>query len=314
MFRISVFYNRRQEKTGMRTQRIAGMCLLGAVLLFAQDWKTTDSLPKVDFTGLSAAQKAKVLKLLRDYDCSCGCSMKVAECRIMDPGCSYSKGISAAIVDAIKQGKTESQALALAKATKWGQGPPDHSTTLEPPVAIPVTGAPIRGAAAAPVTLVEFSDFQCPFCIAATPQLEAVLKTYPGQVKLIFKEFPLDTHSQAALAAAAALAAHKQGKFWGLYDALFAQRGNLSRQRIVDLAGTVGLDVNRFKADLDSPEIKRAVDRDIADGEKINVDSTPTLFVDGQRFNGPVTLASLRPVIDAELKHPAAQPKEQAAR
>jgi len=297
----------------MRAQRIAGMCLLGAVLLFAQDWRTTDALPKVDLTGLTPAQKAKVLKLLRDDDCSCGCGMKVAECRIKDPSCSYSKGIAVAIVDAIKQGKTESQALAIAKATKWGQGPPDHSATLEPPVPIPVAGAPVRGEAAAPVTLVEFSDFQCPFCIAATPQLEAVLKTYPGQVKLVFKEFPLDTHSQAALAAAAALAAHKQGKFWGLYDAMFAQRGNLSRARIVALAGAVGLDVNRFQADLDSPEIKRAVDKDIADGERINVDSTPTLFVDGQRFNGPVSLASLRPIIDAELKHRAPPPAAQAA-
>jgi protein-disulfide isomerase len=284
------------------------------MLLLAQDWKTTDSLPKVDLTGLTAAQKAKVLRLLRDNECSCHCGMKVAECRMQDPSCAYSKGIAEAIVEAIKQGKTEAQALALAKASKWGQGPPDHSATLEPPVAIPVTGAPIRGAAAAPVTLVEFSDFQCPFCIAATPQLEAILKAYPGQVKLIFKEFPLDTHSQAALAAAAALAAHKQGKFWGMYDALFAQKGNLSRQRIIDLARAVGLDVNRFQADLGSPEIKRAVDKDIADGEKINVDSTPTLFVDGQRFNGPVTLASLRPIIEGELKHPAPQPKEQAAR
>jgi protein-disulfide isomerase len=298
----------------MQAQRIAGLCLLGAALLFAQDWKTTDSLPNVDLTGLTAAQRAKVLKLVRENDCSCHCGMKVAECRMMDPSCSYSKGIAQAIADAIKQGKTETQALSLAKASKWGQGPPDHSATLEPAVAVPVAGAPVRGAASAPVTLVEFSDFQCPFCIAATPQLEAILKAYPGQVKLIFKQFPLDSHSQAALAAAAALSAHKQGKFWGMYDALFAQRGHLSRQGIVGLAGAVGLDVNRFQTDLGSPEIKRAVDKDIADGEKINVDSTPTLFVDGQRFNGPVTLASLRPIIEAELKHPAPQPKEQAAR
>lgn len=298
----------------MRAQRIAGLCLLGAVLLFAQDWKTTDSLPNVDLTGLTAAQKAKVLKLVRENDCSCHCGMKVAECRMMDPSCSYSKGIAQAIADAIKQGKTEPQALALAKASKWGQGPPDHTATLEPPVAVPVAGAPVRGAASAPVTLVEFSDFQCPFCIAATPQLEAVLRAYPGRVKLIFKQFPLDSHSQAALAAAAALASYKQGKFWEMYDALFAQKGRLSRQGIIGLAGPVGLDVNRFQADLGSAEIKHAVDKDIADGEKISVDSTPTLFIDGQRFNGPVTLPSLRPIIEAELKHPAAQPKEQAAR
>jgi protein-disulfide isomerase len=296
----------------MRAQRIGGLCLLGAVLLFAQDWRTSDSLPSVDLNGLTPVQKTKVLKLLRESGCSCGCGMKLAECRMADPGCSYSKGMAATIVDAIKQGKSETQALALAKASKWGQGPPDHSATLEPPVAIALAGAPVRGPANAPVTLVEFSDFQCPFCIAATPQLEAVLKTYPSQVKLIFKEFPLDTHSQAALAAAAALSAQKQGKFWELYDALFAQKGNLSRKGILGLAASAHLDMNRFQADLDSAETKRAVQKDIADGERINVDSTPTLFIDGQRFNGPVTLAALKPIVDAELKHPAGTPKTQA--
>src|SRR5579875_1208905 len=289
----------------MLARRIAGLCLLTAMGLFAQDWTTAVSLPNVDLSGLNPVQKTKVLKLLRETGCSCGCSMKMAECRMKDPGCAYSKGMAAAIVDAIKQGKSETQALAIAKASKWGQGPPDHSATLEPPVSIPLAGAPVRGPANAPVTLVEFSDFQCPFCIAATPQLEAVLKAYPSKVKLIFKEFPLDTHAQAALAAAAALAAQKQGKFWEMYDALFAQKGYLSRKGILGLAAGLHLDVNRFQADLDSAQIKRAVEKDIADGERINVDSTPTLFIDGQRFNGPVTLAALKPIIDQELKHPA---------
>ena len=297
----------------MRAQRILGLCFLGAVLLFAQDWQTSEQLPSVDLTGLSPAQKVKVLKLLRETGCSCGCNMKVAECRMKDPGCSYSKGVSASIVDSIKQGKNETQALAIAKATKWGQGPPDHSAVLEPPVAIPLGDAPVRGPAQAPVTLVEFSDFQCPFCIAATPQLEAVQKAYPTQVRLIFKEFPLDSHSQAALAAAAALAANRQGKFWPMYDALFAQKGYLSRNGMLKIANSLGLDMHRFQADLDSPEVKRAVAKDIADGERISVDSTPTLFVNGKRFNGAVTLAALKPIVDGELKHPASAPKPAAS-
>jgi protein-disulfide isomerase len=296
----------------MLARRISGLCLLTAMLLFGQDWMTSDSLPSVDLSGLTPVQKTKVLKLLRESGCSCGCNMKLAECRMKDPGCAYSKGMAATIVDAVKQGKSDTQALAMAKASKWGQGPPDHSATLEPPVSIAVAGAPVRGAANAPVTLVEFSDFQCPFCIAATPQLEAVLKAYPSQVKLIFKEFPLDTHAQAALAAAAALAAQKQGKFWEMYDALFAQKGYLSRKGILGLAAGLHLDVNRFQTDLDSAEIKRAVQKDIADGERVNVDSTPTLFVDGQRFNGPVTLATLKPIVNEELKHPASAYRTQA--
>lgn len=296
----------------MRAQKLAGLCIISAVLLLAQDWTTATSLPRVDLSGLSSAQVNTVLKLLRQEDCSCRCGMKIAECRTKDPSCSYSKGMAAVVVDAIRHGKTAAQALAEARASDAGKGPAEHNQTLESAVPIPVTGAPVRGVGTARVTLVEFSDFQCPFCITAAPQLDAILKAYPTQVKLIFKQFPLDSHAQAPLAAAASRAAANQGKFWPMYDALFQQRGNLSRKGILGLAAAQGLDLKRFQADLDSRETKQAVDRDIADGEHIGVDSTPTLFVDGQRYNGPVTLAALKPVIDGELKHPASAPKSAA--
>ncbi len=297
----------------IRGHKIAGLCIVGAVLLFGQDWTTATSLPKVDFSGLTQAQTARALKLLREQDCSCRCGMKVAECRMKDPSCAYSRGMASVIVDAIRKGQNDRQVLATLAASDIAKGPAEHNQLLEDPVKIPVTNAPARGPANAPVTLVEFSDFQCPFCIAATPQLDAVLKAYPSQVKLIFKQFPLDTHAQAPLAAAAALAAHKQGKFWPMYDGLFAQKGHLSRQGVLTLAGSIGLDMKRFQADLDSPEIKRAVEQDMSDGEHIGVDSTPTLFLNGQRYNGPITLAALKPVLDKELKHPA-KPVKTASR
>jgi len=234
--------------------------------------------------------------------------MKMAECRMKDPSCTYSKGLAATIVDAIKHGKTPAEALTLAKNSNYGKGPADHSKVLEDAVAIPLGNAPVRGNANAKITLVEFSDFQCPFCVAATPQLDALLKAYPTQVKLAFKQFPLDSHSQAALAASAALAAQKQGKFWQLHDGMFAMKGNLSRQRILSLASVLGLDMKRFEADLNSAEIKLAVSKDMEEGEHIGVDSTPTLFVDGMRFNGPLTMAALKPVIEAESKNPAKPP------
>lgn len=229
-----------------------------------------------------------------------------------DPSCAYSRGMAEVTIAAIRQGKNDQQALAAVAASDIGKGPADHSKLLEDAVKIPVTNAPVRGASNADITLVEFSDFQCPFCIAATPQLESVLKAYPSHVKLVFKEFPLDSHAQAPLAAAAALAAHKQGKFWPMYDGLFAQKGNLSRKGILALAAADGLDIKRFQTDLDSAEIKKAVEQDMTDGEHIGVDSTPTLFVNGQRYNGPVTLAALKPVIDNQLKH-AAKPVKTAS-
>jgi protein-disulfide isomerase len=239
--------------------------------------------------------------------------MKVAECRMKDPSCAYSRGMATIIVDSIRHGKTDQQALAAVAASDIGKGPADHSKILEDPVNISLTEAPVRGPAAARITLVEFSDFQCPFCIAATPQLESVLKAYPSQVRLAFKQFPLDTHAQAPLAAAAAVAANKQGKFWPMYDGLFAQRGNLSRKGILSLAASSGLDMKRFQQDLDSAEVKRAVERDMSEGEHIGVDSTPTLFMNGQRYNGPITLTALKPVLDQELKRPAKAVKTASA-
>jgi protein-disulfide isomerase len=277
--------------------------LLAAGLLFAQDWQNVVNLPGIDLGGLSPAQQTTVLNLLRENECTCGCGMKLAECRVKDPNCGYSRGLASAMIDAIKGGKSAADAIAAAKASRFAHGP-QRDKLLEDPVPIATTGAPVIGPANAPVTLVEFSDFQCPYCVIATPELQAVLKAYPTQVKLIFKEFPLDRHSQAAAAAAAALAAHKQGKFWPLHDALFAQKGRLSHEIIVSLAGNIGLDMTRFNSDFNSAEIKKAVTKDVDDGENAGVDSTPTLFIDGQHYNGPLTMAALKPVLDAELKNP----------
>jgi protein-disulfide isomerase len=272
-----------------------------AFVVCAQDWQNAVSLPAVDLTGLKAAQQKTALKLLRENDCSCGCAMKLAECRVKDPNCTYSRGLANVIVDAIKAGKNQADALAAAKSSKFAHAP-DHSKILEDPVTIPVKGAPVIGPADAALTLVEFSDFQCPFCVKAVPELHALLKAYPTQVKLIFKQFPLERHSQAATAAAAALAAHKQGKFWPMHDAIFAQAGRLSQEIILKLAADQHLDMQRFTADMNSMEIRKTVDKDRDDGETAGVDSTPTLFIGGRHYNGAITVGALKPILDDALK------------
>jgi protein-disulfide isomerase len=279
--------------------------LFGAVLLFGQDWKTASSLPAVDLDGLTPAKKAVALKILRSGDCTCGCQMKMAQCRVEDPGCTYSRGLATVVVTAIKEGKTESAALAAAEASRFAH--PPEPKLLDDAVSIPTAGSPVQGPPNAVITLVEFSDFQCPFCVKAVHQLEAVMKAYPTQVKLIFKQFPLDSHPQASISAAAALAAHQQGKFWPMHDALFAHRTTLSRKTILDIAPGLGLDMKRFTADLDSPETRKAVARDIGDGDKAGVEATPTVFIDGQRYNGSLELGAIKPVLDAQLKRPAAK-------
>jgi protein-disulfide isomerase len=271
------------------------------VLLVAQaDWKTVVNLPGVDFSGMSPVKTRALLRLLRNHDCACGCGMKVAECRVKDPACSWSKGLAAVMADAIRAGKDENEALEAAKASKWSQGP-QPPKLLEDPVTIPTAGSPSRGPEGAALTLVEFSDFQCPYCLLAVGKLNALLEAYPGKIKLIFKQFPLDMHSQAALAADAAIAAHRQGQFWPMHDALFAHRGELSRTMILALARAAGLDMQRFTADLDSAETKKTVTRDMEDGERAGVEGTPSVFINGRKYNGALDLSAMRPVIDEEL-------------
>jgi protein-disulfide isomerase len=286
-----------------RGTAVAACCVLGAALLVAQqDWRTVVNLPAVDFSGMSPVKTRALLRLLRNHDCACGCGMKVAECRVKDPTCSWSKGLAAAIGDAIRAGKDENEAIEAAKATKWARGP-EPPKLLDDPVTIPTAGAPVRGPEGAVVTLVEFSDFQCPYCSIAVAKLNAVLEAYPEKIRLIFKQFPLDMHSQAALAAAAAVAAHQQGMFWPMHDALFAHRRELARPLILSLARTAGLDMKRFAADLDSTQTKATVTRDLEDGDRAGVEGTPSVFINGRKYNGSLDLPAIRKVIDEELKN-----------
>ena len=283
-----------------RSWWLSGTLLGGAALLLAQEWQTVTNLAGVDLAGLTPAKKTLALKALREQDCSCGCEMKVAECRVKDPNCSFSRGLAGITVGAIKAGKTTPAAIAESKASKFGSRPAPK--LLDDPVPIPTLGSPVTGPANAKITLVEFSDFQCPYCSKAVIQIAATLKAYPNDVRLIFKQYPLDSHPQAAISAAASLAAHAQGKFWPLHDVMFANRPKLSREAILAWAKEIGVDMKKFVADMDSPETRKTVLRDQADGDKAGVEGTPTFFINGQKYNGDLAPESLKPVIDGELK------------
>ncbi len=285
-----------------------GLALGGAMLLLAQEWQTVANLAGVDFSGLTPARKALALRALRTQDCSCGCGMKVAECRVKDPNCSFSRGLALVTVGAIKAGKTEIAASEESKASKFGSRPAPK--LLDAPVPIPTLGSPVMGPANARVTLVEFSDFQCPYCSKAVAQINATLNAYPNDVRLIFKQYPLESHPAAAISAAASLAAHRQGKFWPMHNVMFANRPKLSRQSILAWAKEIGLDMKRFAADLDSEAIHKDVLRDQADGDKAGVEGTPTLFLNGQKYNGDLAPDAIKPVIDGELTRLSAAKKQ----
>lgn len=283
-----------------RLWKIAGLLLCSALLALAQNWQTATTLPGIDFSGLTPAQKATALKLLRENKCGCQCGMTIAQCRFADPSCSYSQGLASVIIDSLRHGKTAKEALAAANASEYAHLIPQK--LLDNPVAIPTDHSPSVGPANAPITLVEFSDFQCPYCAAAVPQIKAILKAYPSQARLFFKEYPLDFHPQAGIAAEAAVAAQKQGKFWAMHDAMYAHPDRLSRQDLMADAKKLGLNMQQFETDLNSAGVKQIIMRDIKEGDRAGVQGTPTLFINGQRYNGPLEADILKPILSKQLK------------
>jgi protein-disulfide isomerase len=280
---------------------IAGLMLFAAMGL-AQDWKTATELPGVSFQGLSAAQKTAALNAMREFGCTCGCKMTVAQCRIEDPPCGHSRTLAAMAVAAARQGKSTAEILKVLEASNLAKAARDRNRILLDPVEIPIAGAPVRGPADAKVTLVEFSDFQCPYCAAAAGKLEALQQAYPRDVRLVFKQFPLEIHSMAAFAAAAALAAHAQGKFWPLHDKMYAEFQHLSRAKILEWGQELGLDSARFKAGMEAATTHAVIQRDMDDGLRAGVQGTPTVFVNGKKYQGSLDFEAFRPVIEAELK------------
>jgi protein-disulfide isomerase len=173
---------------------------------------------------------------------------------------------------------------------------------LDDPIKIATDGDPVRGPASAKVTIVEFSDFQCPYCAKATVEVTQILNKYPKDVRFLFKQFPLDIHSQAAVAAEASLAAQAQGKFWEMHDKLYANFRSISRVNILAWAREVGLDVTRFKTDLDSHKYLARVTAEEKQGEDAGVVGTPTFYINGKKLNSSFEFAIIEPVIQAEMK------------
>jgi predicted DsbA family dithiol-disulfide isomerase len=150
-----------------------------------------------------------------------------------------------------------------------------------------IDAAKVFGSPMAPVTIVEFSDFQCPHCAAANPELHRVVREHEGKVKLVFKHYPLPSHTRAVPAARAAEAAARQGKFWEMTDLLFTRQRALEDSDLEKYAEQIGLDMERFRADYASPAVAAAVDNDRAEGEKVNVEGTPTVYVNGRKLEEP---------------------------
>ena len=200
------------------------------------------------------------------------------------------------VLVAINEARPAAPAAPAPAAARAGRPDPNKHYSVN------TKGSPRRGPEKAQLEVVEFSDFQCPFCSRVNPTLNQINKEYGDQVAIVFKHLPLRMHSKAPAAHAAAEAAHRQGKFWEMHDLIFANQRELTQQKYEEYAQQLGLDMDRFRKDAASPAVKKKVDADAAEAARLGVTGTPGFFVNGRFISGAKPFESFKQLIDEELK------------
>jgi len=162
--------------------------------------------------------------------------------------------------------------------------------------------SPSMGDLEAKITITEFAEFKCLYCLALSPVLKTLVEESKGNVRFFFKHFPLKSHHGSALASQAAQAAYRQGKFWDMYDRLFSDMNRQGMEDLIRHASALGLDVERFKRDLEDPSLIGIIERDKMEGVSANVNGVPTLFINGKIYRFRHDEAFLKDMINEEAE------------
>ena len=247
----------------------------------------------IELGKLSEAQRESFFNMINQESSACGQAHSLAKSLRDDPECRDSKLVAQFIADQLAAGMTagdiKQQLDAVVAALK--------------PAEIDLEGRPTIGNPKAPVTVVVFADFQCPLCKAEAPELREEVDERRGQVRLVFKHFPLSGHPRAEPAAIAVEAAHQQGKFWEMHDLVFANQTTLEDADLERFARQIPeLDFDKWKADVAAETTKAAVSRDRADGKVLALTGTPTVFVNGRRMTPLLWDGELSAWIDDALR------------
>ena len=177
---------------------------------------------------------------------------------------------------------------------------------LLPPLLLPrvevAALGPSRGDPKAPITIVEFSDFECPYCVRAEEAVQQVLAAYPGKIRLVYRDYPLPFHARAQKASEAALCAGDQGKYWEMHAKLFANQKALELAQLKQHAKDLGLQTASFDKCLDSGEKAKIVDASKKAGEEAGVNGTPAFFINGRPLSGAQPFEKFKEIIDHELR------------
>ncbi len=205
------------------------------------------------------------------------------------------------IIRFVKQQKMQGEMMAYYEKLKTEKKVEILLPAYLPPKKDVEAKGPTKGPGDAPITIVEFSDFECPYCIRAEKTVSDVLAAYPGKIKLVYRDFPLPMHPKAPKAAEASHCAESQGKYWEMHDKMFAADGKIEVPDLKKYAREVGMDGDKFDKCLDGGEMAKAVKEHQDAGSKLGVTGTPAFFINGRALTGAQPIEEFKAIIDAEL-------------
>jgi protein-disulfide isomerase len=261
------------------------------------------TLPGVDTSPMTPRERHAFGQLVGELLAPCpDVPVPVAQCVLEKRACGACLQAAKWVAGAVRAGAPTDQ---IAHAYKERFDPSTLKT-------LPIAGSPTRGPEGAPVTIVEFADFECPHCAAAVPMIDEELKAHPDQIRLVYKSYSLPFHTRAEPAARAAFAAGQQGKFWEMEHILFERQQHLEDADLERYAKMLKLDVAQWKRDMDSPAVKAKIEADHKLGEDLKLKGTPTIYVNGRELDVEAD-ESLDERVAAELGVPPTPPAAPSA-
>jgi protein-disulfide isomerase len=238
-------------------------------------------LPGVDTRDFTPREKHELTTYVTQFPAPCpSVAVPVSQCILEKRACAECLPAAQTIAKAVRDGMAREQVEALYK----------ERFDAKSARTIPVDGSPTRGPETAPVTIVEFADFECPFCQKVAPELDALWEKRKDKVRFVYKFMPLSMHLHGEIAARAGIAAMSQGKFWEMHHQLFSNGDRLDENDVTKYAAAIGLDVDRFRADLHSPATTARIEADRKLADTLSVKGTPTIYINGREYNSKIDI------------------------
>ncbi|MDB4941992.1 MAG: Periplasmic thiol:disulfide interchange protein DsbA [Labilithrix sp.] len=244
----------------------------------AKDKPTPEvALEGVDTSALTPREKKEFGTYVSEFLSPCqNVPVSIAQCIQEKRACDRCQPAAKYVLRGVKDGMTRDQ---VEKAYKGRFDPSGVKN-------VPIDGSPVRGPESAPVTIVEFADFECPHCGEVAPIIDKVLEAHKNEVRFAFKFYPLPSHPHAEIAARAAAASMGQGKFWEMHHALFTNQRHLEQTDLDSYAKELGIDVSRFHADMQSNQTSDRIAKDKKLGEDLMIAGTPSIYINGRVYDG----------------------------